>query len=447
MMVSCCVSLVKKEGTSGGAGSVLPARVQISEPWIILSDINNSRWLQLFMDLNKGMLIRTSKRNTPVTPEKIVLLTLSLVMAFGMITGFSQTDGDTNSNAPHALDLSQPLTVAWRYNSNLTLNLTPAFDQERVYLPLAGGTIVSLKADDGQLNWRSEMGGELSASPAADARGVYVASETGKPESGARRATGALRMLGREGGVTQWMRTLAMPLRGSLTFSDEKLFAGSDDGKVYAFDSKTGELIWTFEYDAPFKGQPVASGGRVYIGSEDGNLITLDESSGKLLWRYKTRGPVRGPVANGRETVYFGSGDAFLYAVNVQTGKLIWRKRTGAGVEAVVRTGEELLVASLDNFVYKFSLTGSRLWKRQLPGRISSQPLIAADGALFTPLSSAIGVVLEIRDGRQVNSLPVGEEITTSASSIAVGDTVFLTSEHGLLAFRQPREASPLKKE
>src|SRR6187402_2786138 len=73
--------------------------------------------------------------------------------------------------------LSQPLTIRWRYESPVTLNLTPAFDNERVYLPLAGGTIVALKAKDGQLYWRTEMGGELSASPVADDSMIYVASE------------------------------------------------------------------------------------------------------------------------------------------------------------------------------------------------------------------------------------------------------------------------------
>src|SRR5215216_7683879 len=91
--------------------------------------------------------------------------------------------------------LSQPLIVRWRYESQVTLNLTPAFDTERIYLPLAGGTIVALKAKDGQLFWRSEIGGELSASPVADENAIYVASETiGQP-------SGALRALGREGGV------------------------------------------------------------------------------------------------------------------------------------------------------------------------------------------------------------------------------------------------------
>ena len=375
------------------------------------------------------------------------------ILALGLLTGITvgSTQDTTNPNVTpkpvsgpdHTVDLSQPLTRTWRYESSLTLNLTPAADDERIYLPLAGGTLVSLMANNGQLNWRSEMGGELSASPVADQRAVYVASETGKPESGARRATGALRALGREGGVTQWMRTLAMPLRGALTLSNGKLFAGGSDGKVYAFDSVNGEARWSYDYGAPFNSQPVVFGSHVYVGSEDGNLLALDEATGKLLWHYRTKGAVRGPVANGNDIVYFGSGDGYVYAVNATSGTLVWRKRTGAGVQAVVRAGEELLVASLDNFVYRFSLTGARGWKQRLPGRISSQPFVTQSAALFMPFSSSSGVVLELRDGRLVNLLPVGEEITSSAAPIAVGSVVLLTTEHGLLAFSRPREKPP----
>ncbi|MEK6280423.1 MAG: PQQ-binding-like beta-propeller repeat protein [Acidobacteriota bacterium] len=368
------------------------------------------------------------------------------ILVFCLLTAdtasLGQSDGNAASERPSikSLSLSQPLTIGWRYESNSTVNLTPAFDVERVYLPLAGGQIVSLKASDGQLNWRSEMGGELSASPVADEQGVYVATEIGKPEAGERRATGALRSLGREGGVTLWMRTLEMPLRGSLTLANGKLIGGGSDGKLYAFNSKTGAALWFYDYGAPFTGQPVVSGSRVYAGSDDGNLIAFDEGTGKLIWSFRTRGPVRGPVANGRDVVYFGSGDGYAYAVSATNGRLIWKSRTGAGVQSVVIVEDGILVASLDNFVYKFSLAGRRLWKRQLPGRISSQPLMTSADALFMPLSSSAGVVLEIRDGRQVNSLPLGEEITISASPIAVGEAVLLTTEHGLVAFTQPRE-------
>jgi outer membrane protein assembly factor BamB len=392
--------------------------------------------------LLKQLLTRDEKPRRRRTFATIAVAVLAAVV---FVSAQTNHNGPADSLPAKTVDLFQPLTINWRYDSNLTLNLTPAADDERIYLPLAGGTLVSLIAAGGQLNWRSEMGGELSASPVADQRGVYVASETGKSESGARRATGALRALGRDGGVTLWMRTLALPLRGVLTLGNGKLFAGGSDGKIYAFNSLNGEARWIYDYGASFNSQPVLAHSRLYIGSEDGNLLALDESTGKLLWHYRTKGAVRGPIANGNDIVYFGSGDGYVYAVNANSGHLIWRKRTGAGVQAVVRAGEELLVASLDNFVYKFSLTGARVWKRRLPGRISSQPLITHGAALFMPLSSSAAVVLESRDGRQVNLLPVGEEITTSASPICVGDVVLLTTEHGLLAFTQPRAAAGKK--
>jgi hypothetical protein len=61
------------------------------------------------------------------------------------------------------------------------------------------------------------------------------------------------------------------------------------------------------------------------------------------------------------------------------------------------------------------------------------------------PLSSSVAIVLGLRDGKQVNSLPTGEEITSSASPIVVGDAVIVTTEHGLLAFAQPASATTAK--
>jgi eukaryotic-like serine/threonine-protein kinase len=345
-----------------------------------------------------------------------------------------------NADVTPKILLSQPLTVRWRYESNITLNLTPAFDNERIYLPLAGGTIVALTARDGQLNWRSEMGGELSASPVADESMIYVASEVVGKSGESQPASGALRALGREGGVTLWMTPLVKPLRGSLAISGVRLFAGGIDGRAYAFDKRTGGVLWSIPFSAPLNGHPASSNGRVYFGSEDGTLLAFEESTGKLLWRYRTKGAIRGPVAMSGKTVFFGSGDGYVYAVSSEKGRLIWRKRTGAGVEAVTFTTEGLLAASLDNFAYLLNEKGAMVWKRQLPGRIPSRPLTVREAALFTPLSSSAAVVLALKDGKQVNVLPTGEELTSSAAPIIVGDAVIVTTEHGLLAFAPPTQ-------
>ena len=338
--------------------------------------------------------------------------------------------------------LSEPLTVRWRYESSVTLNLTPASDVERIYLPLAGGVVVALRAKDGQLFWRSEIGGELSASPVADENTIYVASEIGDSDAQQLHSSGALRALGRDGGVTKWLTPLVRPLRGALTLSGTKLFAGGSDGRAYAFDKTTGGVLWSIPFASAFNGQPVAEGGRVYFGNEDGTLLALEESTGKLLWRFKTKGAIRGPVAVSDSKVFFGSADTYVYAVDAKTGRQEWRKRTGAGVEAVVLSGESLLVASLDNFAYLLNLKGATLWKRLLPGRISAQPLALQEAALFTPLSSSTAVVLALKDGKQVNALPTGEEMTSSAAPIVVGDAVFVTTEHGFVAFSRPTATS-----
>ena len=217
---------------------------------------------------------------------KVQIIQLLCVLSLAWPSVISADKSD-----PEAL-LAQPLTVRWRYESNVTLNLTPAFDNERIYLPLAGGTIVALKGSDGQLFWRSDMGGELSASPVADESSIYVASETTTPAGEARESSGALRALGREGGLTQWMTPLVKPLRGALTVSGNKLFAGGSDGRAYAFDKRTGGVLWSIPFPSPFNGQPVLKDGRVYFGSEDGTLVALDEATGRVWWHYRTKGAI-----------------------------------------------------------------------------------------------------------------------------------------------------------
>lgn len=369
-----------------------------------------------------------------------------LVLAFVWMP-YDLAKNSTGTEADNQLSLSQPLTVRWQYESDQTINLTPATDGERIYLPLAEGSLVSLRALDGQLFWRTEIGGELSASPAADQSAVYIASKTvGPPDNATRRTIGALRALGREAGVTLWVRSFRSPLQGALAINQSMLFGGGSDGRVYAIDKRTGKFAWVMQHWSPFASHLVVNGSRLYIGNDDGTLFSLDQATGKQVWRYQTRGPVRGRVAVADGVVYFGSADGYVYAVDEIDGRLRWRARTGAGVQAVASVSGGLLVASLDNFVYLLSLNrGGRLWKRQLAGRLAAEPLTASDGALFTPLSGDTGVVLDLRDGKQLNSLPIGEDNVTTASPIVAGNMLLLTTRHGLLAFSRPVDTSNSK--
>jgi outer membrane protein assembly factor BamB len=333
--------------------------------------------------------------------------------------------------------LSQPLIVKWRYQTDQMSNLTPASDKTTVFLPLATGTLIALNAADGKLLWKAEAGGDFSAAPTTDERSVYSATRYSEPDKGA--LHGTLRALSKSTGVTLWMKYLPGPLAGGLVAGEKALFGGSADGRIYAFDKHTGLTLWINQYTEGFSSQPLLAGSLVYLGSESGTLFALDQATGKLVWQYRTRGAIQGPVAVANGIVYFGSGDGYVYAFNEVRAKLVWRRRTGAAVQAVVVVNSGVLAASLDNFAYLLSLNkGALIWRRQLPGRIPARPVTAADGALFTPLSTDSAIVLSLHDGKPANTLLLGEENSSSAAPIAIDNLVVIATSHGLLAFGAP---------
>jgi outer membrane protein assembly factor BamB len=343
--------------------------------------------------------------------------------------------------------LDQPLTVRWNYETNETLNLTPAIFGEDVFVPTAAGQIVRLQTADGSVVWRSDLGGEVSASPVANDRAVYVASEIPFPENfrvDYMRATGTVRALSRTSGVTLWMRTLPVALRGSLASNGQSLFGAATDGHIYSFDTTTGNINWVTQYRLRFASQIVIYNSKLYVGSEDGTLLSLNQTTGEPSWHYRTRGSVRGAVVVADGAVFFGSADGFVYSLEEATGRLRWRARTGASVQSVAFVNGGVVAASFDNFVYFFSSRrGARLWKRQLAGRIAAQPLIVERNVLLAPLSGDACVVLEAEGGRQVNTLPIGEGNNTGAAPVlARGGVVLITTRQGLIAFAPSRQST-----
>lgn len=339
------------------------------------------------------------------------------------------------------LSLTEPLKVRWHYRTTQTMVLSPAAHQESVYLPLAGGSLVAVAAETGRLIWKAEIGGEISAAPLADARGVFVATETGVAETSGKApslaAAGTVRALSRESGVTLWLRTLNRPLRGAFAHTENVLFAGSADGRIYALDKATGNSLWSKNYlTTSFNSQPVIVKTTLFIGNEDGSVLAIDIRNGNTLWRYRTRGAVRGSIVSREGVVCFGSADGKVYAADATTGRILWNKRTGAGVQSLAGSDDALLVASLDNFVYLLNLRrGTQIWKRQLPGRITSQPLVHATNVVLTSLSSDAAVVLNLANGAQLNAVPLQEDDAAGAGPIVSQNLLLITTRQGLLAF------------
>ncbi|HST50868.1 MAG TPA: PQQ-binding-like beta-propeller repeat protein [Pyrinomonadaceae bacterium] len=335
--------------------------------------------------------------------------------------------------------LSKPLHLNWHIEIDSLTNLTPAVSDGKIYIALNAGNVVSLNTADGSLYWKSDIGGEISATPVADSRGVYIASESHPTTTHGGtfyQATGALRIIGGASGVTLWMRTLPSPIRGDLVSNETAIFGCTSDGYLYAIKKMSGEIAWVKHSSSGFNPSPVLSGGNLYICDREGNIFSIDQNTGQMLWHYRTRKSLRTPITITDGVLYSGSNDGSVYAINLSTRQLRWRVRTGAAVQSLLPAGKCLLTTSLDNFVYCLSPeNGDKLWKRQMAGRVEAQPLVLGDGVLLSPLAGDECVVLSLEDGREVNSIYVGEDSNSGTSPLLLGNFLLLTTRKGLYAF------------
>ncbi|HEX8147306.1 MAG TPA: PQQ-binding-like beta-propeller repeat protein [Pyrinomonadaceae bacterium] len=333
-------------------------------------------------------------------------------------------------------DLARPVYVRWLFKAEEVTNLTPAADNERVYLPLGNGSIVSVRLSDGGLVWKSEVGGALSASPAVDNRNVFVASESlPTPKSVYPQATGVLRALSRQSGLTSWMRTLPSPVRGVVYMTAQNLFVTSSDGRIYALKKETGEISWIKYNSSTFSTLNLLDAQTLYACDTYGDIVSIELQNGATVWRYRTRKSLSASVAVYGSMVYAGTADGFVYAIDRTTGRLRWRVRAGAAIQAILAGEKWVLVTSLDNFVYCLSpQNGAKVWKRQLAGRVTAPPLVLNNHVLLAPLVGDECVVLNLEDGKKVNSIYVGEDNNTEAAPLLTTDALILTTREGLLA-------------
>jgi len=135
---------------------------------------------------------------------------------------------------------------------------------------------------------------------------------------------------------------------------DGVMYVSTAWSKVFAFDARTGRLLWKFDpqVDGTFgykaccdvvnRGVAVWKG-RVYVGTIDGRLIALNAGTGKQAWSVQTTDrssplTITGAPRVFNDKVVIGNGGAdrccargYVTAYDTRTGKQVWRFYTVPG--------------------------------------------------------------------------------------------------------------------
>ncbi|KAF0242882.1 MAG: serine/threonine protein [Planctomycetota bacterium] len=175
---------------------------------------------------------------------------------------------------------------------------------------------------------------------------------------------------GREGWVVQipGNRPLATP-----AYADGMLFVGGGYGsfEFYAFDAKTGALVWQIKTGDDGPTGAVVEDGCVAFNTESCTVIVAEAKTGKILWQEWLGDPLMSQPAIWKGRLYMA------YPAGGRGG--MQTNEAGPAKDPVAvdpKYPHRLLCAELK--------TGKHLWERPITGDILSAPIIADGKAVFT---------------------------------------------------------------
>lgn len=272
-------------------------------------------------------------------------------------------DVATGRSRGHA-DLDAPLEGAF------------AADERTVYVPVSMRRrgVVAYDVRDGGRRWKAGLGPH-------DA-GVLLAGEYVL----AAERNGVLRALDRRSGDAAWTRsldTLAGLQAGLVALGPHRALASLDDGRLVAFDPRTGQTVWEARAGAPVYETPGAGEGMVVAPTTRGTLAAFDAQSGEPVWTVDADAPTlrfATPLVYGGR-VFVGGSDGVLRCLDLYTGDERWRFRSdGNFASAPAVVGDVVYAGTLSDTLYAFALdTGERVWEVALRGRMKSAPVAAGD--------------------------------------------------------------------
>jgi outer membrane protein assembly factor BamB len=173
------------------------------------------------------------------------------------------------------------------------------------------------------------------------------------------------------------------PIRSTPALAAGVLFFGSDDGHLYAIDSRTGALKWRFAAGAGVTSSPAVVAGTVFFTAFDHTLYAVDAATGRLRWKtifgadlrttnywdFYTSSPI--PFAG---ALYVGAGDGHLYAVDQASGRKLWAYDAGARVRGTPAVTDKAVVfgTMAGHVIAVDRATGVRRWDFATDGAANS---------------------------------------------------------------------------
>lgn len=232
----------------------------------------------------------------------------------------------------YAVDVEEKRVKAgWPFQAESAVWASPLVADGRVYVAAMDQHLYALDAESGELIWAENVGAAMAAPPILEDGTLYVGAYDAnvhafKADTGER-----IEGFSFEAGNWIWSRPLMVA---------DELFVTSLDGRLYALDPSTGDVIAPYPYnsgeidstDDVIRAAPVQAGEFIIIGTESGRVVAVRDAQRGCVWPtgLPQAGVLTDPVVyNDKLYVILMNGE--VYSLDVDTldagtcgGRLFW---------------------------------------------------------------------------------------------------------------------------
>ncbi len=324
---------------------------------------------------------------------------------------------------------------------------SPTIVDDIVYVGGPDGFLDAYDVDTGKLIWRFETQGRISCAPRVAEGKVFVGKNSHYDEYYA---------LDKDTGEIVWqLDTLGWASVGATGYANGRIFVGTVDGKMYGINASNGKVEWKFDagQNKGIYPHPATDDKKVYTRSHNGKHYAFDQATGDVVWEVHTANlsggggdPDSAATVLWKKHVYGQKRGDRIVALDRNTGEEAWEWKQPANY---LQNGT---VAAFDNKIFgsvvRLVITipyyaaihafndveggGNQLWSYSEGGGGGGLTApVGTDGKLIFGSSSGVFVTcVDPNTGSLIWRCYVGGPMEESVPAI-YGDKVFLQCRNG----------------
>ena len=316
-------------------------------------------------------------------------LVVLCLMALG-ITACSSTDDIDEFEPAELVEITQQFetNVLWEENigggaDDFFSRLSPTVAYDKLFTGSREGDVAALNLETGETLWSTDLRVEregqgffernkpaqLSGGPIAGINKVFIGSENGK-----------IYALDVETGHLDWEANIKGEVLAAPAIDSGILAVNTASGVLKAFNATNGEELWKIEQDTPaltLRGisAPAISSGGVFVGTPDGNLTVYIVDNGQQGWSAMVGEPSgstefervidvdSSPVVFG-DRAYSISSRGNLVAVDLRSGQIVWKRQYSSHTDLLV-SSNNIYLTDIKGHVYALDrLNGTEKWSQ-----------------------------------------------------------------------------------